>query len=159
MKFRPVARAISACMTVMGVVAAVCVVAAPAQAIPGLVRVAATSANDSSSPKSVSAVCPAGTVVLGGGGQITNGAGQVLLTALEPVNASNSYHARGHEDDDGYNGNWQVTAYAMCARAPAGLQYMSRTGVEQSATFGHYVTVQCPTGKHLIGYGGRTTRY
>jgi hypothetical protein len=118
--------------------------------------VTATSVSDSSSTKSASAACPAGTKVLGGGGEVVGGAGQVVITALEPVSGTNSYLARGHEDDDGYTGSWQVTAYATCAPAPAGLEYKSGTGPLQSATFGNYTAQQCPTGKHFIGVGGRT---
>jgi hypothetical protein len=156
MKISRKARPTTVGMTVMGVLVAVTAAAAPAQAIPGLVRVSATSINDSSTTKTVSVACPTGTTVLGGGGEIVNGAGQVLLTALEPVPDTNSYRARGHEDDDGYTGSWRVTAYALCANSPAGLEYLSYTGSSQSTTFGHYVALRCPTGKHLIGYGGRT---
>jgi hypothetical protein len=146
---------LAACATVMSVAAAAAV-AAPAQAVPGLVRVSGTSVSDSSSTKAQTAVCPAGTQVIGGGGEIVGGAGQVLLTALEPVSGSNGFLARGHEDDDGYAGNWQVTAYATCAPGPAGLEYRSVTGSPQSASFGTYTAVQCPTTKHLVGLGGRT---
>jgi hypothetical protein len=143
-------------VAVAGLLPGLVAVATPVHAVPGLVRATASTVTDSSTTKSVSAVCPAGTRVLGGGGEIVGGAGQVLLTALEPVPGSNSYRARGHEDDDGYAGSWQVRAYAMCAPSPAGLEYLSRTGPLQSSSFGNYTAVQCPTGKDLIGLGGRT---
>jgi hypothetical protein len=156
MKISLTARATVVSMAVTALLAASNAVATPAQAVPGLVRVTATSVSDSSSTKARSVVCPTGTKVIGGGGEILGGAGQVLLTALEPVSSTNSYLARGHEDEDGYAGDWQVTVYAMCASSPAGLEYVSRTGAPQSASVGTYVAVQCPTDKHLVGLGGRT---
>ncbi|MCW6011196.1 hypothetical protein K1W54_42645 [Micromonospora sp. CPCC 205371] len=141
--------------TVVSLAASVAL-ASPAQAVPGLVRASATSISDSSTTKAQTAACPAGTQVLGGGGEIVGGGGQVLLSALEPVPGTNGYLARGHEDDDGYTESWQVTAYATCAPGPAGLEYRSRTGSTQSASFGTYVAVQCPSTKHLVGLGGRT---
>jgi hypothetical protein len=44
----------------------------------------------------------------------------------------------------------------MCATSPAGLEYRTTTGTNQSAPFGTYVAVQCSAGKHLLGLGGRT---
>lgn len=128
----------------------------PAEAVPGLTRVSATSVSDSATTKSQAVACPAGTRVLGGGGVITNAGGQVLLTRSEPDPAANGYVARGHEDEDGYAGNWQVTVYAICGNAPAGLQYLSFTGPLQSASTGNYQAATCPFPKRTLGGGGRT---
>jgi hypothetical protein len=128
----------------------------PAEAVPGLTRVSAASVSDSATTKSQAVACPAGTSVLGGGGAITNAGGQVLLTRSEPDPAANGYVARGYEDEDGYAGNWQVTVYAICGNAPAGLQYISNTGPMQSASVGNYTAATCPFPKLTLGGGGRT---
>ena len=156
MKISVTARATGIGLAVTGLLATMATVASPAQAIPGLVRTTASSVSDSATTKTISAACPAGTRILGGGGEIVGGAGQVLLTAFEPVSSTNRYSVRGHEDDDGYTGNWQVIAYAVCGNSPAGLEYITDSGQPQSASFGHYTTARCTPGKHFLGFGGRT---
>jgi hypothetical protein len=81
--------------------------------LPGLQRVAVSSPFNSISPKSATAICPAGKPVHGGGGAISNGAGEVILDDVHP--GTTSVAATGYEDLDGYSGNWSVTAYAICA--------------------------------------------
>lgn len=70
-------------------VASAQVVAAPAQAVPGRVRVVASTPNNNTPLKAVNAVCPAGTRVVGGGGwAFDNDANKVRLIRLEPLSTS-----------------------------------------------------------------------
>lgn len=86
----------------------------------GLVPVTMSSALDSSSPKTVQVSCPAGKVVVGGGGGITDGSsvlngvatlsydgprfglfvGALIVSAYEPTPTAT---------------NWEIEAYAYCA--------------------------------------------
>ncbi|WP_344156405.1 hypothetical protein [Kribbella yunnanensis] len=85
--------------------------------LPGIQRVAATSATDSATNKSVTATCPAGKKVVGTGHEIANGKGQVLLDDVVPSADLTSVRAEAFEDQDGTANNWSITAYAVCATA------------------------------------------
>ena len=85
--------------------------------LPGQQRIAATSATDSVSPKSVTAACPAGQRVIGTGHELTNSRGQVLLDDVVPNAALTSVRVEAVEDQDGTTNPWSVTAYAICADA------------------------------------------
>ena len=87
------------------------------EALPGLQRVAATSASDSATSKSVTAVCPAGKKVVGTGHEIANGKGQVLLDDVVPSEDLTSVRTEAFEDQDGTPAAWSITAYAVCATA------------------------------------------
>lgn len=130
------------------------VVAAPAQAIPGRVRVVATTPNNNTPTKSVNAVCPAGTRVVGGGGwAFDNDANRVRLIRLQPLSSStqSSYFVQA-EAEIGFTGNWWLEGYAICATTPAGHQIVQSATASASSTF---VTkfVDCPAGKKLLGTG------
>ncbi|TDD34941.1 hypothetical protein E1287_15060 [Actinomadura sp. KC06] len=129
------------------------IITAPAQAVPNLQMISNTTAGDSSTAKSVTAACPSGTVALGGGGEIINGAGEVLFTGLRPTPTLSGYQVGAHEDETGYSGSWQVRAHAVCGSAPAGTQRVASTG--PGSTGVTYTSAFCPSGKHIIGMGGQ----
>lgn len=129
---------------------------AAATTIPfGSVQVAvATSSLDSNASKVVTVVCPAGKKVLGGGGQ-TSGDPHVLMTELRPISqgSGNVFNVIATEDPVGTPQPWSVQAFAFCADAPLGLEYVTvntNTTAPFTAAF-----AQCPAGKALIGSGGR----
>ena len=107
--------------TVIGLAAVQALLASQAEAVPGLQRITKTSVSNSSTSKTVTANCPVGKRVLGGGGTVTGGRGQVVLERLEPVQtATNDRFVVGaREDGTGYSGSWRLTAYALCADQPA----------------------------------------
>lgn len=148
-------RRLSAAALALGVAAAtVLVAAAPAQAVPGLVRVSESSASNSSTSKSVTAQCPAGTTVIGGGGYAGNLSGEVFVTGLRPVVSlfGTGYQTTASEDDTGYAGNWDVSSHALCAPAPPGLEYRwvtSPAGSQSSRS----ATATCTAGKRVLGTG------
>ena len=54
-------------------------------------------------------------------------AGQVVVDGLVPILALTTVTDTGREDDDGFPGNWSITAIAVCAQAPANLERVSFT--------------------------------
>jgi len=85
-----------------------------ADPLPGQELVTATSAS-SSRNKHATAACPAGKRVIGTGGQILSGAGEVAIGYMIPDAALTRVHVRGVEDQDGRAQNWRVRAFAICA--------------------------------------------
>lgn len=140
------------------VVAAVAGPTSPAQAVPGLTIVQLESATDSSTTRTVTATCPAGTTVIGGGGHVVDSPYRILLTGLRPVVTAfgNGYQVTATEDGAGYDGAWRIRAHAICAPAPGGLQYRWTVGAASSqSSRGGAVT--CPEGRKVIGAGAAVT--
>ena len=95
---------------------ALVVTAAPAYAVPGLTTVTLTGALDSTTVKTVTATCPAGTAVIGGGGHAVDSPFHILLTGLRPVVTvfGSGYQVTATEDESGFGSNWRLRAYAIC---------------------------------------------
>jgi hypothetical protein len=135
------------------------IAAAPAQAVPGLTTITVVSSADSSPTRTVTATCPAGTVVIGGGGNAApswpyEDEGEVFLTGLRPIvtGSGSGYRVTATEGKTGYSGDWYVVGYAVCAPAPAGLTYVSNTSSTNSES-SRTVASACPSGTHVIGSG------
>jgi hypothetical protein len=144
---------LTASILVLAVVAAT-VVAAPAQAIPGLVYMSDMSTANSSTTKTLTVDCPAGTTVIGGGGHVSTFGGEVFLTGLEPVvsMSGTAYRVAATEDETGYAGSWRLFGYAICAPAPLGLEYQTETSTPNSNS-SQGVAATCSRGKYVIGAG------
>jgi hypothetical protein len=128
--------------------------AAVVAAVPGLVRVVATSPNNSLN-KSVTATCPAGKQLYSAGGQITGGLGNVYMDDVTPADNLLNVRVTGQENG-AYAGNWTVTAFAICGNPVLNMQRISF----QSATNGNSpksVVADCPAGTRLYGLGGEVT--
>ena len=54
---------------------------------------------------------------------------------------------------NGFAGDWALTAFAMCAVPPPGLQRVTAAGALDSAA--KSVTAPCPSGKRALGAGGQ----
>jgi hypothetical protein len=79
-------RQLTAAALVAGVTTTTVLVApGTARAVPGLQLEVEMSNVNSSTTKTVTAMCPAGTTVVGGGGYAGNGGEDVFVTGLEPV--------------------------------------------------------------------------
>jgi hypothetical protein len=128
---------------------------ASAATVPTATVVSELTPFDSTSPKTIAALCPAGKRVIGGGARI-NGGEHVVLTRLEPVQAGagDSYVVEASEDQTGFADPWALQAYAICADPPPGLQIVSAPGVLGSDAF-LGVSARCPAGKFAVGAGGR----
>jgi hypothetical protein len=131
---------------------------ASAATVPAATVVSQVTPFDSNSPKTVTASCPAGKRVIGGGGRI-NGAQHVVLTRLQPVHDSTGatpdrYVVAASEDQIGFAGTWALQAYAICADPLPGLQIVSAISAAGSEPF-QGVSASCPAGKLAVGAGGR----
>jgi hypothetical protein len=128
--------------------------ASQAHAVPGLVRTDATTVSDSSTSKTVAASCPAGKRVLGGGGDVTGGGGQVGLEQLQPDQTATDdrFVVGASEDETGLAGDWQLTAYALCADPLPGQQIVSNPVPATSNPLQSQLGI-CPSAH--IGFGGR----
>lgn len=155
-------RRLAAAVASVGIAAAMALVGPvpAAQALPGLTRVAAVSADDSSATKVVTATCPANTSVIGGGGYVPtirepSRSGELFITALRPVVSpfGTGFRAQASEDETGFDDSWRLVAVAICAPAPAGLEYRWSTSTHSSAS-SRTAAVACPSGKRVIGTGG-----
>ena len=70
---------------------------------------------DSSLTKVATATCSAGKRVLGLGAAVAPvGTGRLVLTRMNPAANLRSVSVVATEDDSGYDGNWAVTAQAIC---------------------------------------------
>ena len=140
----------------IGLAAVQVLLANQAGAVPGLQRFVRTSASDSSTSKTVAANCPVGKRVLGGGGTVIGGRGQVILERLEPMQiATNDRFVVGaREDGTGFSGNWQLTAYALCADPIPLYGILPSTSGSPSSNSPQSTLSFC-VGQPLIGFGGR----
>lgn len=144
-----------ACGTVViGLAAIQPILAGPAEAVPGLQRTTRTSVADSSTLKTVAARCPVGKRVLGGGGTVAGGRGQVVLQRLQPVQTATDdrFVVGAREDGTGFSGNWQLTAYAVCANPLPGHAIIPATSNPSSSSRQNALSF-CP-GQNQVGFGG-----
>lgn len=126
---------------------------AAAAAVPGLQVVSAVSTGGSTSPRSVTAHCPAGKRVVGTGFYLDGAAAQVVLDDLIPT--AGSVTATGYEDQDGTADDWWIRAFAVCADPLPGLEIVSVTSGPGSVA--RSTTAACPTGKQALGGGAAAT--
>jgi hypothetical protein len=82
--------------------------------VSGLQAVYTTSATNSTSPKSLTASCPAGKLALGGGATIVpSGTNEVAVTGSYLTN-STTWTSSARELDD-FAGSWSLNAVVICA--------------------------------------------
>jgi hypothetical protein len=146
----------TACGAIVMGVAFQALLASQAEAVSGLQRTTRTSVSDSSTSKTVVARCPAGKRVLGGGGTVTGGRGQVILERLEPVQTATDdrFVVGAREDASGYSQNWQLTAYALCAGPLPGYGILPSTSGSPSSNSPQNTISFC-IGQPEVGFGGR----
>jgi hypothetical protein len=96
-----------------------------ATGLSGLQTITLASVSNSVSPKEAAVLCPAGKRAISGGAAITGGsvaagtdlAATVALKASRPltISGSDAWTARAEEIAPGFDGNWSLTIYAICA--------------------------------------------
>lgn len=121
-----------------------------ASGFPGFER-AFTVGPLNSSNKSTTVSCPTGKRVLGAFGAINTDGGQVILDDVRPSADLRSVTVQGAEDETGYPVGWSVTASAVCADPPPGLERVAATSELSSQN--KAVTATCPGSKRLFGTG------
>jgi hypothetical protein len=120
--------------------------------------VSAGSATDSTAKKQVSASCPAGTRVFGGGGDIVGGGHAVALSGLRPQSVLlaghwvDSFVAIAEEEPTGYAAAWSVYAYAVCGVNATNLSIQHGTQTSTGADR-VYASASCPAGTAPLGMG------
>jgi DNA-binding XRE family transcriptional regulator len=138
-----------------GMAMAGALVATPAQAVPGLVDVTVGSANDSTSPKTVTVNCPAGTRLYGIPAELQGAFGNVTLDDVTPNAALTSATVTAYENG-AYASSWRLLGRAICGSPTAGLQRVFVNSASNS-TSPKTVTAACPAGTRLYGLGGQLT--
>jgi hypothetical protein len=154
-------RTVGALALIAGLLVAFQVVApAPAAAaLPGAVARSAQSAFDSAPAKTIEATCPPGTRVTGGSGRVTGITSHVVLTRMHPRHTNNpnvpdSYIVTAIEDETAPDGQWAVTAFALCADPlPGQTIVISRSPTDSGQS--EREIVDCPAGRTVIGSGVR----
>ena len=110
-------------------------------------------APDSVRSKTATATCPPGLKVLGTGAEINGGRGRVSMDRIVPSATLTSVTAGATENRDGITDNWTISAYAVCASPPPGLQLIPAAETTPVAS-NQYSTATCPPGKATLGAGG-----
>lgn len=140
------------------VVAATLFVPAPANAaVPGLVQTSVASVSDSNTFKTVRAVCPAGTQVIGSGVVLDwfdDAIGKVIVDDL--IVAATYVQVTGYEVQGGTDGTWWIRASAICANPLPGYEIKTINSAYDSTT-PKSATANCTAGKRTIGAGGLIT--
>jgi len=117
--------------------------------LPGQLVASTTTRQLPGASKTVTVTCPAGKVVVGAAGEIYNGLGQVVLAGTRPSADLTSATVYAHTDETGTFMAWSLTARAICATPPPGLQLVSSTSTLDSlATKG--ATAFCPAPKNVL---------
>jgi hypothetical protein len=113
--------------------------------------VSATSTPRDSDPShEATASCSGGKVLLGTGWAIDSGDGHVGVTEVRPT-ANHTVEVTAYEDDTGWAGSWDVTAYAVCAAGISGQRIQSYYTGYHSST--HGATNGCDVGEVSLGGG------
>src|SRR5688572_30217942 len=146
-------RLLGAALTTIILLAGVFVLPGPAYAAMNVQRFEQSSAYNGDDFKWVSAFCPTGTRVIGGGGDLSGGGQNVHLVGLHPDVAANAYKVLATEHSP-TNASWKVTAHVICAPEPAGWHVVDLEVGGGSAT-SYADEVFCDAGEKVLGVGAR----
>ena len=96
--------------------------------------------------------CGAGKSVIGMGGRINGGSGEVVLDDVQPAFDLKTVTVRGVAIPGGADNTWTVTAFAVCANTPPGLERVALVSAYHDDP--ELTLVKgCPAGKALYGAG------
>jgi hypothetical protein len=163
-KRRSIRRTVLGAAVMLTATAALPVVLAPSAAadVSGLVTARASSDPNTNRKKTVTAYCPSGKRVLGGGGAaIDDVAGSqpraTRLVRMEPIRSAtkgDGYTVSAEEPDETAPFVWHLNVWAICASPPPGLEIVTKASgpSRNSSTFKTAAAV-CPNGKRVVGSG------
>jgi hypothetical protein len=121
---------------------------------PGEEDVIITWANGdgTSTTKLAVASCPAGKRLYGTGYKLTGANGQVFPSAVRPDEALTEVTVRA-DAHGGFTGNWDLIAYAVCAKPAAHMRLLTARSAADPAASKTVTTEACPGDTHLHGVG------
>jgi hypothetical protein len=116
------------------------------------------------SPRSITAYCPPGKVIVGGGGRVRERGTpthRLTLTRLEPsisivtpTGIRQGYQVTAATTDPASAGFWAVEAYALCALPITGRHIVATTSTNLADPMQAAAAV-CPAGERVLGTGAR----
>jgi hypothetical protein len=118
--------------------------------------VSKTSENNRIPLKEVTVECPAGSRVLGGGGDIIPRSANATLVRLVPVHGGliDKFVVRAYQlEGPTLSIDWKLTGYAVCGPALPGLVIAYTDDSDPPGQLESEVSVTCPDGKRPIGVG------
>lgn len=121
-------------------------VATPAHAV----TIGASSGFNAVVSQFAQATCPMGLNLVGAGGQVNGGGGNVVMTDVIPNVATDAVTVWGHTKG-AFGGMWEVVAVAICEPV-AGVVQISVTSAFNGAAV-KVVNPVCPAGTNLTGLG------
>ncbi|GAA1661348.1 hypothetical protein ACFQY4_15855 [Catellatospora bangladeshensis] len=145
-----------AAATALALAGSAVVVATPAVAVAGRVVVSATTPTDTAS-KIATVSCPAGTLLLGGGGDVVDGVGRVRLYRVGPsVWGGQVMEAGAHQDPQSGVAPvpFAVTVWAICGTGVTGHEIVNLRPAIPGYQLSGSASASCPAGKKVIGMGG-----
>jgi hypothetical protein len=81
-----------------------------------------------------SAVCPGRGVVIGLGGQINGGSGEVGFQVVRPTPNLTMVTTTAYEDWNGYDETWSLTAFAVCADLAGEVSLITTVGIYDASS-------------------------
>lgn len=128
-----------------------------ADSVSGHQIVTGTTSYSSQSRQHAKAVCPSGTRAIGSGARINYAStGEVALQIARASGPGDITRAQAREEANGYSGNWNVTAYAVCVNRPYGYEVVYGASSERDSESTKSATAACPDGKRVHGAGAAT---
>jgi hypothetical protein len=133
---------------------ALCATASPSL---GIQIVSMRSPTQSSQNIRAAVNCPGQKAVLGTGARVNGGVGQVHLTELSMGELSTGTHvsiATAQEDNTGFNGQWSLDVFAVCANIPSqNHEVISGFAPGTPSQDRKLAPVTCPAGMSVTGVG------
>jgi hypothetical protein len=148
-------RLLCALLPVAGLGVTQLVTAPAANAVPNLVVVSAT-APGGWAPLTVTALCPPGTVAVGGSFRVDSWTNSAVLTQFRPLAGQAGYRVSGMTLSTMAAARtfdpWSVTAYAFCGTVVDDLRVVTATTPSNTSPT-KTVTAGCPAGTRPLGTG------
>jgi hypothetical protein len=115
--------------------------------------VKAETPDNSTGSKSITATCPAGQAVIGGGARITGLVVNEGITTSAPVGSPQptGWTASAHEVNSGAAGNWVLEAYALCSATSTFGLITASTPTNTASP--KSLSLECKQGGSLLGGG------